>query len=1096
VNAEIRDAINSLKDALGLPPWAITWITVLLTLRIVYKPIAEAVEPLLRFIVNRVIPLFYTAEKQARVRDRRIFADHVESEIRKYNTSESWADHRFAELEAEVEVQDTRRGLGILATILPTGSVRREKSLTRALRYSSDREILLVGDPGSGKSVALRHLAQGLARKAMRSRRLKSTIPIYVNLKEFPREPDRVDAALVKQFILSTINRANDRDVALFLDENFDTGMKDGSWLFLLDSFDEIPELLSSTEMDEAVQRYTDAMYNFLHGMKRSRGIIASREYRSPSSLGRARFRILPLTDRRKAELLQRAKLSRVAKRNLLSGLENTDPALKKMSENPLFLSLLCEYMRQGNDFPENSHIVFENYIKNRFDRDNTLLTERFTVEPARIRQIAEELAFCMVADHGLGLNPDSNELQQSMARLGLSEGPDVEEAMEALTFIKLARSERRRDQRISSFTFAHRRFQEYFSTCLVIREPWRVTPADLINDGRWREAAVTICQTQTEASVAPLLMEAENSIDEALVFTGSRTRSIDLNSPRSDLGLPEEGATFLWPQGALHVLGVIDAGFASSDANVPSSLREKSGRLLAEVAFRGRPHDCRWALEVISAAPQSEFLWFVTSAFRTGSSWLREAAFRQIGRLEQVPADLARDIRRTLLTLSVGGRLRAQSLSVTAQLKRIERPHRLLATKRLLLAIPWIDFGLHLGLLVLTLALAWGRSYLGYIIASALFTASLAFTYTLRACPPPAWPNTYFRPASLLGLRSNSTHASLAGTLTVALTLVRAIFILLGFAALFMDEMNLVVRILGGAFIWVSLWSPGALLSAVQGKLVEPWWWPLHPVLVPAQIVVRAGRLVSSRTGLRVACLVIIGGIFIAGVAKAWNIVSELRSAIYEPAAATLKHWLSWTDTWQGQLTGVVIVGLLSAAMIIEGIMIVYRWVSTWVWLYKWSKDSPDALSGSQLLAHIRRMRSQGQLVRLLQTIRTKQLIKPDSEALAVVDDLFVGSEHMRRVRKEKASERKAEKPRGVGRLVRLLGIETSGELRLRDLVESAWPQFRSWKFHEWINAFVARGHGFKNLWMNIEVVDELSRIVDDLERSQVELVTVAHKV
>jgi hypothetical protein len=219
-NSEIRDALHELRDLLGLPSWAITALTVLITLRLLYKPISEIVDPLYKGVANHILPLFYSTEKRGRVHDRRIFADHLESEMRRYNAREDWSDHRFAELEAEVEVQDSIRGRGILSRLLPTGAVRREKSLTRALRHSADRQILLVGDPGSGKSVALRHLARSMAQKAMRSRRVKSILPIYVNLKEFPRNPTVVDAAQVRAFVLSSINRVNDRDIASFLIDN------------------------------------------------------------------------------------------------------------------------------------------------------------------------------------------------------------------------------------------------------------------------------------------------------------------------------------------------------------------------------------------------------------------------------------------------------------------------------------------------------------------------------------------------------------------------------------------------------------------------------------------------------------------------------------------------------------------------------------------------------------------------------------------------------------------------------------------------------------------------------------------------------------
>jgi hypothetical protein len=77
--------------------------------------------------------------------------------------------------------------------------------------------------------------------------------------------------------------------VASFLNEEFDGRMVEGGWLFLFDSFDEIPELLSVTETGTATERYEQALRDFVTTLSRCRGVIASREFRSPPGRGRLR---------------------------------------------------------------------------------------------------------------------------------------------------------------------------------------------------------------------------------------------------------------------------------------------------------------------------------------------------------------------------------------------------------------------------------------------------------------------------------------------------------------------------------------------------------------------------------------------------------------------------------------------------------------------------------------------------------------------------------------------------------------------------------------------------------------------------------------
>src|SRR5205823_2039455 len=109
-------------------------------------------------------------------------------------------------------------------------------------------------------------------------------------------------------------------------------------------------------------------------------------------------------------------------------------------------------------------------------------------------------------------------------------------------------------------FTFAHRRFQEYFATCVVLRDPSRVTAKQLLSDGRWRETAVVMCQTQPISVLMPLIKQAERSLTR---FCNSISDLID--TPLEYVQDKERNTTnqqkptlrhFPWPAGTLHLLG------------------------------------------------------------------------------------------------------------------------------------------------------------------------------------------------------------------------------------------------------------------------------------------------------------------------------------------------------------------------------------------------------------------------------------------------------------------------------------------------------------------------------------------------------------
>jgi hypothetical protein len=116
-----------------------------------------------------------TPSREVRLWQR--FADHIESQLRRLDEKEEWRDYRFAWLEAKVEAEGGQRSLLFRRRGLRRDGLRRERSLLDALKRSSERLIVLQGDPGSGKSVSLRKVAIDLAREAMNGTRRDQKIP-------------------------------------------------------------------------------------------------------------------------------------------------------------------------------------------------------------------------------------------------------------------------------------------------------------------------------------------------------------------------------------------------------------------------------------------------------------------------------------------------------------------------------------------------------------------------------------------------------------------------------------------------------------------------------------------------------------------------------------------------------------------------------------------------------------------------------------------------------------------------------------------------------------------------------------------------------
>ena len=618
--------------------------------------------------------------QRERARSRRWFTHHILNELQRLDNLESWQDFRFAELEAEVEAEGS--GPGGFASLFKSGArpgLRREKSLTRALQRSHDRLVLVEGEPGAGKSVALRHVARTLGLRAASKRDPNIVVPLYINLKEFDVPPEEVGHKRVHQFVLDYINRVKHRDVEEFLEEEFELGLKHGSWFFLFDSFDEIPAVLSAIEPNKTVQRIAEALNDFMGGMNRCRCIIATRSFRAPATLSWPHFRILRLSERRQRQLIRGASLPISLRKQVIATLPTASSDVLAMSSNPMFLGLLCEYVKSKGEFPQHSHSVFESYFSRRFSRDTERVMKRFGLTPTQLMETAERVAFAMTASSSIGLSPTRDQLSQALESQGLAQPADYIEHLDALEYLKLARSETESAHGGSRpFTFAHRRFQEYFATLYVTRDVNRVPAEVMLSDGRWRESAVVILQTLPPATVEGLVTAAIERLRRGLNDSDRPTASFAAE---------------------LHILGIFQDGFSGRANELPAQLRLLAGEVVEAVMSRNRLMDEKRAVEYAGVAPTDLQERLVQQSFDSGSQWLQETAFQQLGRLTRVSAALHTKVAALLGSLFYSGRLRAERYSVEAQLARMVDHADLMSLFRFLRIAPYLDKLIHIAL-------------------------------------------------------------------------------------------------------------------------------------------------------------------------------------------------------------------------------------------------------------------------------------------------------------------------------------------------------------------------------------------------------------
>jgi hypothetical protein len=818
-----------------IPPIVLKLVIILLALWVFLYSLSK----IKKLWIENFWPLFYDAEKKKGRRRRQLFADHICREIDQLNSQVEWKDYRFAELEAEVEAEGKGKMFSFVPFLKRTRKgLRRERSLSKALKSSQERLILLEGDPGSGKSVALRYVAQSMAQKAKEATNINTVIPIYINLRELVRPGETpIDRKLIQTFVLKSLNRVNDRDIVVFLEKEFDEGLRNGTWLFLFDSFDELPEVLSSTEADDTIRSYGEAISDFLHGMNQCRGIIASRQFRGPGRLGWPRFRILPLSEKRRLDLIRRANLKTILEKELIGQLGLAMPEIRSMASNPMFMGLLCEHMKTGKAFPQNAHDMFETYIDNRLKRDEERLWLRFNLKPGELRNAAESIAFSMNANQQISLSPTRQILQNALLRVDENLIEKFATYLDALEFIKLARSETATASGDSKpFTFSHRRFQEYFATCVVLRDPGKVETRKLLTDARWRETAVTMCQTQPPEVLVPLLNEARQVISGIIAKTPglienpdeyvneSPEKEQDENIKKEEI-LPEP---FSWPQGVLHIFGLLQDGFSGHLDDLPGDIKVYAARLLLSASEKGTLYDKKWALEVAGITSHQVLLHLLRNAFAIKSQWLGEVAYRQVARLLEIPKDIANGIRQALLSLFAENRLNRERYTVKAHISRLDKSKEFLSVLRLLFWIPIVDLILH------------------FLIFSTIFIKYFSSPGLFRVC----LPVFILLIISYLSLRPAFDYSSVNDNIFHFFLgpfggLIRFIIPILIFMSLvfylpdflppifylpaFVYPRSLLFLLL---LFYFMTWTPVAFLSARMGQFTNPIWWPFMPII------------------------------------------------------------------------------------------------------------------------------------------------------------------------------------------------------------------------------------------------------------------------
>lgn len=369
----------------------------------------------------------------------RTFSNQVANMLRSLDEETQWDTKDFIRLNAEVDI------------LCDNKARPKTKDLLQALQQSPGKNniTLVIGEPGSGKSVAMRGLCAALLKKCQKTRR----IPLYVNLKHWNKNWEGRLYPTQKDLIEFILDSFDQYDVGNFLRNNFENIMGNGGWFFILDSYDEIPFLADKNRTYS--NHVSKVIYDFLSS---SGGVLASRPFRSPDAdpeRVRNHFRILPFNEGQLIQFFRRdVGLSKTDCRALFA--ERSD--IVDLSRTPLLASLVRQYYREKQAWPADQKQLFQELMTARVRRVLEESGERSGITPELIMRMTATLAYKMMETE-----PSHSFLTLEEAHAALSyPSRQVDTVVELLDMAKICKINRANQETI---TFVHRRFMEFFVT-------------------------------------------------------------------------------------------------------------------------------------------------------------------------------------------------------------------------------------------------------------------------------------------------------------------------------------------------------------------------------------------------------------------------------------------------------------------------------------------------------------------------------------------------------------------------------------------------------------------------------------------------------
>ena len=259
--------------------------------------------------------------------------------------------------------------------------------------------------------------------------------------------------------------------------------LEHGYFFIILDSFDEIPQVLDEGESSWLIDKLSEIIYKFLSGGHKSRGILASRIFRRPTDSFDADV-ILEIRPFKENIIITYLNELTYYNDDLINNLFTKRQELIPVARNPFTAALISSYAKDYvNQLPQNQTELYSNYIRKRLksckDKINTInRKQKIQIDIDKIIDSAKLIAYILFKEYGLEM-PAKDIVERS-------HNTEIESIIEILVYARICRLGSGFDKKLS---FVHRRFNEYFVVLNLIDNPAMIPRESIPTDSRWRDS-------------------------------------------------------------------------------------------------------------------------------------------------------------------------------------------------------------------------------------------------------------------------------------------------------------------------------------------------------------------------------------------------------------------------------------------------------------------------------------------------------------------------------------------------------------------------------------------------------------------------------